>query len=151
MRRLRGLLRQRRIVVGDRRDGVEREVELVAPAELEARLGERVVAELRARVALGEVGRVRGDLVRDHALLDVVAVREAKVLLGRDVAEQRRARRADRRRADRRGDVVVARRDVRRERAQRVEGRLGAPVELLGHVLGDLVERDVARALVHHL
>ena len=35
--------------------GVEAEVELVLPAEFEARLGERVVAQLRARVALGEV------------------------------------------------------------------------------------------------
>ena len=49
------------------------------------------------------------------------------------------------------GDVVVGRGDVGGQRAQRVEGRLAAPVQLLLHVLGDLVQRDVPRALVHHL
>ena len=40
---------------------------------------------------LGKVGRMRGDLVRNDASLDVVAVGQAQVLLGRDVAQQRRA------------------------------------------------------------
>jgi hypothetical protein len=52
---------------------IEAEVELVFPAELEARLGERVVAHLRAGMALGEVGRVRGDLVGDDAVAHVLA------------------------------------------------------------------------------
>src|SRR5262245_21170184 len=34
---------------------IEAEVELVVPAELEARLGNRVVADLRARMPFGEV------------------------------------------------------------------------------------------------
>ena len=38
------LLGQGLVVVGPRRVGIEREVELVLPAELEARLGQRVVA-----------------------------------------------------------------------------------------------------------
>ena len=50
-----------------------------------------------------------------------------------------------------RGDVVVARRDVGGERAQRVEGRLVADFELLGHVLLDQVHGHVAGALDHHL
>ena len=41
---------------------VEAEVELVVPAELEARLAQRVVADLRARVALGQVGGVAASL-----------------------------------------------------------------------------------------
>jgi len=61
---------------------VQAEVELVVPAELVARLGERVVADLGAGVALGEVGGVGGELVGDDAFLDVVLVREAQVLLG---------------------------------------------------------------------
>src|SRR5438093_2142108 len=36
--------------------GIEREVKLITPAELEPRLGQRVVAPLRARVPLREVG-----------------------------------------------------------------------------------------------
>jgi len=39
-------------------------------------------------------------------------------------------------------DVVVAGRDVGRQRAERVEGRLVAPLQLLAHVLGDLVQRN---------
>ena len=81
---------------------------------------------LRARMALGEVGRVRGDLVRDHAVLDVVLVRQAEMLFGRHVAEHRRAVPADHRRADGAGDVVVSGRDVGHERPERVERRLVA-------------------------
>src|SRR5205814_544688 len=42
---------------------IEREVELVLPAKLEACLRERIVPRARARMALREVGGVRGDLV----------------------------------------------------------------------------------------
>jgi len=45
-------------------DGVEAEVELVFPAELEAGLGEGVVAVLGAGVAFGEVGGVGGESCR---------------------------------------------------------------------------------------
>ena len=52
MRDLVGVLGQGLVVVGARRVGVEREVELVVPAEVEAGAGEGVVAQLRGRVAL---------------------------------------------------------------------------------------------------
>ena len=148
---LAGCGRQRLVVVRACRLRVQGQVELVLPAELEPRLGQRVVPRLRARVALGQVRRVRRDLVRDHAGLHVVAVGQAQVLLGRDVAEHRRAEHADHRRADRRGDVVVRRGDVRGQRAERVERRLVADLLLEVHVLLDLVHRHVARALDHHL
>jgi hypothetical protein len=72
------VLRQRRVVVLARGLRIERKVELVLPAELEARLAERVVAVRAPGVALGEVGGVRGDLVGDDALLDVVAIGQAR-------------------------------------------------------------------------
>eukprot|EP00951_Prasinocladus_malaysianus_P010243 scaffold75047_cov39-Prasinocladus_malaysianus.AAC.1 len=50
-----------------------------------------------------------------------------------------------------RGNVVVARGDVGGERPEGVEGRLAAPVQLLVHVVLDLVEGHVAGALVHDL
>src|SRR3546814_16581227 len=53
--------------------------------------------------------------------------------------------------ADAAGDMVVPRRDVGGERPERVEGRLAAGFELLFHILLDLVHRDVARTLDHHL
>ena len=101
MRHLVRLLGQRLVVVAARGVGVEREVELVDPAELEAGAGERVVAQLRRRVALGEVGGVRGDLIGDDALFDVVAVGQPEMLLRRDVAEHGGAEPADHGGADR--------------------------------------------------
>ena len=103
------------------------------------------------RVALGEVGGVRGDLVGDDAFLDVVAVGQAEVLLRRHVAEHGAAEPADHGGADAGGDVVVAGRDVGGERAERVERRLAAFLELLVHVDLDLVHRHVAGAFDHHL
>src|SRR5689334_16944299 len=63
VRELGPLLRQRLVVVLARDLWVEGEVELVFPAELEARLRERVVAQLRARMTLRQVGRVRGQTI----------------------------------------------------------------------------------------
>ena len=52
-----GLFRQGLVVEIARGIGVEREVELVLPAELEAGAAQRIIAQLRRRVALGEIGR----------------------------------------------------------------------------------------------
>ncbi|CAA9307469.1 MAG: hypothetical protein AVDCRST_MAG68-974, partial [uncultured Gemmatimonadetes bacterium] len=57
------LRREGLVVVRQGRDRVERQVELVAPAKLEAGLAEGVVPLLGARVALGEAGGVGGNLV----------------------------------------------------------------------------------------
>ena len=122
-----------------RRFRVEAEVELVLPTEFKTRLAQGVVPVLRAGMAFGQVGGVGGDLVGDDAVLDVLLVRQAKVFLGRDVAEHRAAIPADHRRADAAGDVVVAGRDVGGERAERVERRFVTPLELFGHVFLDHV------------
>ena len=53
--------------------------------------------------------------------------------------------------ADGRGDVVVGGGYVRGQGPQGVEGGLAAPLQLLGHILRDLVQGHVAGALVHHL
>ena len=94
---------------------------------------------------------MRGDLVGDHACLHVVAVRQAQVLLRRDVAKHRRAEPADHGGADGAGDVVVAGRDVGHQRPQRVERRPPQQRELLLHVHLDLVQRHMAGAFDHHL
>ena len=60
MRQLVRLLRQGLVVEGARCFGVERQVELVFPAKLEPRPRQRIVTEFRRRMALGEVGGVRG-------------------------------------------------------------------------------------------
>ena len=81
MRLLRPLAGERLVVEVARRGGIEREVELVPPVELEPRLGERVVARLRPRMSLGQIGGARGDLVGDDSVLDVVAVGQAEMFL----------------------------------------------------------------------
>src|SRR5947207_218988 len=86
MGHLRRVGRQRLIVVRDRRLGIEREVELVLPAELEPRLGERVVSQIGAGMALGQVSRVGRDLVRDNAVFHVLTIGQTQVLCRGDVA-----------------------------------------------------------------
>lgn len=100
MRDLVGILRQGLVVEGACRVRIERQVELVLPAEVETGARYRVIADLRGRMALGEVGGVGRDPVGDDAGLDVVAVRQAEMLLRRDVAEHGAAEPADHRRAD---------------------------------------------------
>ena len=151
MRDLRTVGGQRLVVIRTCGDRVHRQVELILPAEFESRLRERIVPGLRARMPFGEIRGMRGDLVGDHARLHVVAIRQAEVLLRRDVAQHRRAVPADHRGADRRRDVVVSGCDVGGQRAERVEGRFTAPIELLLHVLFDEVHGNVPRAFVHHL
>ena len=68
MRLLGGVVWQRGVVVRLRRHRVQRQVELVRPAKVEARARQRVVSLLRVRVALREIRSVRCDLVRDDAL-----------------------------------------------------------------------------------
>src|SRR5258708_29939292 len=58
VRHLHAVFGQRLVVEVLGRVGIEPQVELVLPAELEARLGDRVVADLRPGMALGEVGGV---------------------------------------------------------------------------------------------
>ena len=64
MRDLVGFLRQRFVVIGARGFGVEAEVELILPAEVEAGTGEGVVAQLGCGVALAKVAGVRCDTFR---------------------------------------------------------------------------------------
>ena len=105
----------------------------------------------RAGAMAGDVGGVGGDLVGDDAVLHILLVGQAEVLLGRDVAEHRRAVPADHRRADGRGDVVVAGSDVGDQRAERVERRAVAVFDFLVDLLLDLVERHVAGTFDHDL
>jgi len=62
--------------------GVERQVELVFPPELEARLAHGVVAHLCAGMSLGQVGGVSGYLVGYHAVAHILEIGEGKMFLG---------------------------------------------------------------------
>lgn len=82
---------QRLVVEASRGVGIERQSELVVPAELEPGLAQRVVAVLRSWVLPGQVCCVGGDLVADDAGLDVVPVGQAQVFLRGDIAQHGRA------------------------------------------------------------
>ena len=72
MRHLVRILRQRLVMELPCRVGVEAQVELVLPAEVEPRPADRVVAQLGGRMAFREVGGMGGDPVGDHSGLHVV-------------------------------------------------------------------------------
>src|SRR5687767_15634858 len=82
---LRALGRKSFVVIFSGAIGIERQVELIVPAEFEPSFRQRVVAVLRARMSFGEIRGVGGDLVGDHAFFDVLFVWETKVFFGRDV------------------------------------------------------------------
>ena len=130
---------------------IQGKIELIFPAELEARLRQRVVADLRCRVPLGQIGGVGGDLVGDDAFLDVVPVGQAEMLLGRHIAQHRRTVPANHGSADARGNVIVSRRDVGGERTQGIERRFEAIGQLLFEVLLDELHGNVAGPFDHDL
>mmetsp|Transcript_3260 Transcript_3260/g.7596 ORF Transcript_3260/g.7596 Transcript_3260/m.7596 type:complete len:406 (+) Transcript_3260:323-1540(+) len=132
-------------------DGIQGEIELVVPAELKAGLGERVIPLLGLGMTLGEVGSMGRDAVGDDAGLHILTVWQTQVFLRSDVAQHCRPHGTNVGRTDSGGDVVVARSDVCSQGAQRVERRLVAPLQLLLHVLRNLVQRHVAWPFVHHL
>ena len=69
----------------------------------------------------------------------------------RHVAEHRAAVPADHGRADGARDVVVAGRDIGRQRAERIERRFVTFLQLFLHVLLDQVHRHMAGTFDHHL
>ena len=76
MRGLCTLCRQGLVVVLLGGIGVERQVELVAPAELEARAWINASSRnLRTWMTFGEVSRVGGQFIGDDAGFDVIAIR----------------------------------------------------------------------------
>jgi len=76
-------------------------------------------------------------------------VRQSKMLLRRDVAQHRRAVPADHRR-HRARDVIVARRDVNHQRAQRVKTGLRGTIPFFFYLQLDLVHRNVPGTFDHH-
>ena len=143
--------RQGLVVVAFGAFGVEAEAELVAPAELEPRLAQRIVAQLCARPAFGQVGGVGGQFVGNDAGAHVFFVGQAEMLFRGNVTQHGRAVPADIGRAYARSDVVVAGGNIRNQRAECVERRFKAVLQLFGHVLLYPLQRHMAGAFNHHL
>ena len=60
----------------------------------------------------GNVGSMRGDLIRNDALFDIVSVRESKVLLGGDITKHRSSHPTNHGRANGGCDVIVTRSNI---------------------------------------
>src|SRR5579859_4019355 len=114
---------------------VEAQVELVFPAEFKSRFAQGIIARTRRWMAFGQVSSMGRDFVCDHPVFDIFLVGQPEMLLGGNVAEHRTSVPADHGRANSTGNVVVTGRNIGRQRSQRVEWGLGAPLELLLHVL----------------
>ena len=67
------------------------------------------------------------------------------------VAQQCNSKRSNRCNADGRGDVIVTGRNIRGQRSKYVERSLISPLQLLLHILRNLVKGHIARSLVHDL
>ena len=92
-----------------------------------------------------------GDLIGDDALAHVVLVRQAQMFFGRDVTEHGGAGLGRQRGANSRGDVVIAGRNVRHQRAEHVKRRFVTDFPFLLNVHLDQVHRNVARPFDHDL
>ena len=75
MRHFVRLFGQGLVVIIARRFRVEREIELVFLAELKPGAAQSIIADLRRRVAFGEVRSMGGELIGDDADFDIVAIR----------------------------------------------------------------------------
>src|SRR4030095_10674081 len=130
---------------------IEAEVELVLPTKLKPRFAQSIVAVLRAGMTFCEISRVGRELVGYDAFLYVLFVRQTEMFLWRNVTKHCRSVPAYHRRADTRRNVIVARCDVGRQRAERVERSLTTNLELLVHILLDQVHGNVSGSLDHRL
>ena len=130
---------------------IEGEVELIVPPELETSLTEGIITVLGTRVSLGQVSNVSGNLVGNDSGLDIVTVWQTKVLLGSHVAKHGSTESGNVGSTNGGSDVVVARSNIRSEWSKSVERSLMTPIELVAHVLWNLVQRDMARSFVHDL
>ena len=77
-----GFLRQGFVVIGPRGMRIECQIKLIFPAELEASFRHGVVADLRAGMAFSQIGCVRGDLVGNQPLLNILFIRQARCSFG---------------------------------------------------------------------
>ena len=130
---------------------VKTQIELVVPAKLETRFGQGIVPNLRPRVTLGQVGSVRGNLVRHDAVLHVFLVRQTQMLLGGDVAQHGSTIPANLCRTNSARNVVIARRNVGGQRPQGIERRFITMLELFVHVFFNQLHRYMSGPFYHNL
>ena len=133
---------------GDRVDG---RVQMGLPVKGGAGDTERTVALGGVAEAAGDIAGVCGDLGGDHALAHIVGIGQAQMLARRHITQERRPVVRRRRAADGAGDVVVARGNIRHQRAEDIKRCAVADFLLDFHIVLNLIERHVAGAFDHDL
>src|SRR5580704_6554530 len=145
------IIRQCLIMHGPGGFGVQRKLELFVPVEKKTRVAERVVAVARAGTVTRDVCGVRCDFVGNYTLANVVRIRQSQMFFRRDVTKHGSSVPANQGRSNGAGDVVVSRRNVGDQRAQRVKRSSVAQLVFLFYLQLDLIQRNVPGAFDHYL
>ena len=127
--------------------GVERQVELVAPAEIETGFRQGVVADGGSGMSFGQVGGMSRYLIGNDTCAYIIFIRQGQMFLGGDIAEHRSAQPSYLCTTDGAGNMVVARGYVGDYGAEGVERCLVTFLQLALHVLADFVHVHMARSL----
>ncbi len=130
---------------------IKRQTELLFPVECKSSFRKGVITILGAFAFACDVSGVGGNLVCNHALLDVFLVWQTQVLFGGHVAQHGGTVHAGIGRTDAAGDMVVTRSDVGDQWAQNVERSTVADFDLPLDVHLDLVQRNVSWSFNHDL
>jgi hypothetical protein len=93
-------------------NGIERAFKLPIPIKPSSRIRHRVVDRARTGQSSRDIACVRGDFVRYTALMDFFLVGQSKMFGGRNITEKRSSVCSGRGRSDRRGDMIVAGRNI---------------------------------------
>ena len=121
------------------------------PVQLAAGVRHAVILFPRVRNAFGNIRRVGRDLAGNDALFHIVHVGQRQMFRRRNIAQKCRPAHSRHRAADRCGDVIVARSNIRDQRPQHIKRRALADGLLYFHVGRDLVQGHMTRPFHHHL
>ena len=125
--------------------GVEREMELIAPAELKTCLRQSIVAYGSTGVSLCQIGCVGGYLIGNDSCTYIFLIRQRKVLLRSYIAQHGGAKPSYLRSTNGTGNMVVAGSNIGNNRTKCVERSLVALVELALHILTYLMHGYMTR------
>src|SRR3990172_3072487 len=130
---------------------IERELELLLPIKVAARLAHLLIAHPSLFGILIHITYVSRDLCSLHSLANIVLIRESQMLCRRDIADQVRAVAARLRSTDGRGNMVEARSHVGGDGTQHIVGSAATHPFLELDVSLDLVHGHMTRPFDQHL
>src|SRR5574344_302618 len=123
---------------------IKREVELIFPSEVITCLAQRVVTDTGTGMTFGYIGSMGGNLISDDAVAHILLVGQGKMFLGCYITEHRRPQPSYQSSSDGTGDMVVARGNIRHQRAEGIKRSLMAFFQLACHILTYLLHRHMS-------